>query len=290
MAQRLTKTTTKLLRAALAHFMGYFCQACRAEQVDLADPLEIDHVDNDRHNWSMSNLQLLCKSCNVTKRNQFAAGRTTRVEQVIYPAENRPQLQSRTPILPAENPNVPPRNGVGSTSPHRATIPTPNKERERDSRFLCACDLIPDPHYQGEHPQVRKELANYPNGSTEHQANFFFHTDYLAWLYSYIAEHGFISTTQAVDAGAMATGGNVQTIGKYLRPLKSFLGPLQETEDMIGQKVLVFKEGVNLQSLVPELRSRNGAHAEGQSEPPPTADPRSSGASAEGQSDARGLR
>lgn len=44
--------------------------------------LEIDHIDGNKHNWSPSNLQLLCKSCNVTKENQARGERRKRPSAV----------------------------------------------------------------------------------------------------------------------------------------------------------------------------------------------------------------
>jgi len=57
---------------------GDLCTNCRRRPEDLNSPLEIDHVDEDRDNWAFENLQLLCKSCNVSKGNRNRRSSRTR--------------------------------------------------------------------------------------------------------------------------------------------------------------------------------------------------------------------
>jgi len=41
---------------------------CRLCNTDPTEPLEIDHIDQDRTNTASSNLRLLCKACNLAHR------------------------------------------------------------------------------------------------------------------------------------------------------------------------------------------------------------------------------
>jgi len=54
---------------------GEHCTDCGKPPGQLNHPLEIDHVDENKSRDGLENLQLLCKSCNVSKQNRSRADR-----------------------------------------------------------------------------------------------------------------------------------------------------------------------------------------------------------------------
>jgi hypothetical protein len=69
---RYTGNRTVFKRIALANLYGHVCMRCGAVPDEL-DTLTLDHVIPRADNgWgSLSNLQLLCKDCNVTKADSY---------------------------------------------------------------------------------------------------------------------------------------------------------------------------------------------------------------------------
>ena len=53
---------------------GKLCQRCGT-----TDDLTLDHVDNDRENHAVTNIQILCRPCNTTKNNRLRAGGNQRI-------------------------------------------------------------------------------------------------------------------------------------------------------------------------------------------------------------------
>lgn len=48
---------------------GRYCNGCNTPFEELEHKVEIDHIDDDSMNDDLSNLQLLCKKCNISKEN-----------------------------------------------------------------------------------------------------------------------------------------------------------------------------------------------------------------------------
>ena len=77
------------------------------------------------------------------------------------------------------------------------------------------------------------------------QANFLFEMDFRNWLLNVIKENGFLIKKQAINAGAEVCGCNPTTAAKYLAKLTSFVGPLMEERDMLGDIIVTFKPEPN---------------------------------------------
>jgi len=128
-----------------------------------------------------------------------------------------------------------------------------NKKNNDESnlRLLCRrCNVSlentrrpfrPSVQEERENPRTRicKQAASYRDGSAEMQANYLFEVDYRSWLLAYIHENGFISKKEAINGGAEVVGCNPTTSTKYLSKLTSFVGPLREIRDMLGDVVIV---------------------------------------------------
>lgn len=68
MPRRMSTLTRSYVYAFLLLRDGPDCQRCHAKP-STPTGHDVDHSDNDATNWDPSNLQLLCRSCNVAKEN-----------------------------------------------------------------------------------------------------------------------------------------------------------------------------------------------------------------------------
>lgn len=89
---------------------------------------------------------------------------------------------------------------------------------------------------------IVKEAISYPEGSPEMQANYLYELDFRNWLLSKIRDQGGFSREDAINAGAEIVGCSPSTTGKYLAKLVSSEGPLIESRDMLGSKILQLKD------------------------------------------------
>jgi len=130
-----------------------------------------------------------------------------------------------------------------------------NNNRESNLRLLCRrCNVSlenkrravsPSVHGERENQRTRivKGAVAYGEGSPEMQANLLFETRFRAWLLHYIKDNGFIPKHEAVNSGAEVVGCNPITSAKYLSKLTSLYGPLREIKGMLGETVIVHKNG-----------------------------------------------
>lgn len=91
--------------------------------------------------------------------------------------------------------------------------------------------------------RVVRQAVNYSQGEATMQANFLFELDFRKWLLSQVQEKGFITRQDATEAGAELVGCSPLTTARYLAKLTSSAGPLQEVKDMLGARVLTWKNG-----------------------------------------------
>lgn len=134
-----------------------------------------------------------------------------------------------------------------------------NKHHNEESnlRLLCRTHNVslenvrrstnPSVQREREIPRTRviKQAVSYRDGSPEMQANYLYEIDYRKWLIDYLQEHGFLPKKEAINAGAEVVGCNPTTSAKYLAKLTSLFGPLLQSKDMLGDDVIVLKNGTN---------------------------------------------
>lgn len=96
-----------------------------------------------------------------------------------------------------------------------------------------------------ENPSTRivKSSVGYREGSAEMQANLLFETAFRDWVQAYIEANDFIPKKEAVNAGAEVVGCNPTTAAKYLAKLTSIAGPLAEMKDMLGETIIIHRNG-----------------------------------------------
>lgn len=68
---------------------GEMCSRCYEIPTAQKDTLDIDHIDGNDWNNEPDNLQLLCRSCNVTKENQRRAGVAPPGDQYVCEREGK---------------------------------------------------------------------------------------------------------------------------------------------------------------------------------------------------------
>ena len=145
-----------------------------------------------------------------------------------------------------------PRNGLDIDHIDRNI----NNNVQSNLRLLCrSCNVaegnkkrrhIPSvTQRERENPSTRivKSSVVYRDGSAEMQANYLFELNYRNWLNAYIDENGFIPKKEAINAGAEVVGCNPTTSAKYLAKLTSVVGPLAEMKDMLGEVIIIPRNG-----------------------------------------------
>jgi len=90
--------------------------------------------------------------------------------------------------------------------------------------------------------RVVREAVDYRDGSSEMQANQRFEVPFRTWVLQQVATNGHIEKAAAIAAGAEHVGCSTVASRRYLDKLTSSVGPLQQTEDAQGRRVLVLKE------------------------------------------------
>ena len=82
MPKRLTPKQYERIRRRLKERDGPYCRSCGVVEAELDGPLTIDHIDEDRDNWSEANLELLCRPCNTRKSDRLRPRRARKVAGV----------------------------------------------------------------------------------------------------------------------------------------------------------------------------------------------------------------
>jgi len=152
--------------------------------------LDIDHIDGSIRNNDPSNLRLLCRSCNISFRNNGHKQHGTRVLRSVICVREREEGQPATRMV--------------------------------------------------------KEDCNYREASPEMQANSVFEVPFRTWVLQQVTASGHIERSTAINQGAEIVGCSPTTTSRYLGKLTSPSGPLLETRDALGYRVLVLKEHLHV--------------------------------------------
>jgi len=116
------------------------------------------------------------------------------------------------------------------------TIPTiPKSERVRERER--------EPDQQPLGTEIARRVIDYQAGGPEMRANGRYEVPFRTWVLWTVANREFLLVEEAVNAGAETVGCSTIVASRYLAKLTSTAGPLQETRDLLGAKVLTYKEG-----------------------------------------------
>ena len=206
---------------------GHRCAACGVPGPTGKRSLEIDHVDNDKENGAWGNLQLLCKPCNVTKRNKFQAelaelGREYRRQRHDYRRQRHP-------------------NGdFAPEGQQRGIVPPPSDCVRNFSHTHTA-----------QAARSLKLLLGYEQGSSELQANLSYEMPWLSWITQKLHELGHMTIKEAKNGGALAVGCSPFTASRYLDKYSSSEGPLRKSMDLFQYPVVVLRDRAPVEAEVP---------------------------------------
>ena len=121
-----------------------------------------------------------------------------------------------------------------------------NKARSRNNSPSVLCVSVREREEGRPATRIAKEDCNYREASPEIQANSLYEVPFREWILQQVAGKGSYDRTAAINEGAELVGCSPTTTARYLTKLTSPSGPLQETQDSLGHRVLVFKEHLNL--------------------------------------------
>jgi hypothetical protein len=114
-----------------------------------------------------------------------------------------------------------------------------NQQRSPSDLCVCVCER----ERKEGRPQTRilKQDCNYRQGSPEMQANTLCEVPFRRWLMKQVTTKGGYDRTAAINEGAEIVGCSPATTARYIAKLTS-PGPLAETTDALGHRILVLKE------------------------------------------------
>ena len=214
MGNRFSASRHSALYVALVRRDADQCRECGGTPATLGVPrLTIDHVDGDRTDDSLDNLQLLCRSCNTAKRNRLQAD-----QAAAWRSHLKLMSSEGPPAVMGDQANEP---SPGAHRPHGG----PGKGRRTESerwRF-----------------QRRRQEIGDQGASPEFRANRRYEGAWMDWLDLQLDKRGFISVEDAIYAGAARVDCQPQTTWRYVEKWTSFEGHLLKEEDDAGVSVIV---------------------------------------------------
>ena len=126
---------------------------------------------------------------------------------------------------------------------HRCNTTVANQNRAARRRRCDPCVYVCERERMEGRPETRiaKEDCNYREASPEMQANTLFEVPFRRWLMHQVTTQGGYDRTAAINEEAERVGCSPTTTARYLAKLTSPSGPLVETHDALGHKILVLK-------------------------------------------------
>lgn len=108
--------------------------------------------------------------------------------------------------------------------------------------------------------RIAKDDANYREGSSEMQANLLYEVPFRAWLIRQITTKGGYDYNTAANEGAEVIGCSPLTTTRYIAKLTSPAGPLKETKDALGHRILTMKPHLTPKEPPPRTRPKRKRH------------------------------
>jgi hypothetical protein len=123
----------------------------------------------------------------------------------------------------------------------RCNVSLSNKSRPRRSLSSDLSVCVREIREGKPATRIAREDANYREGSPEMQANLLYEVPFRRWIMKQVTTNGSYDYSTAMNEGAEVTGCSPQTTSRYLAKLTSPAGPLTETKDALGHRVLILK-------------------------------------------------
>ncbi len=234
MPKRMNEKLHRLLLEAVIIRDGDICLLCL--EMPVRDKT-LDHLNNNSNNNALSNLNLLCRSCNVAENNRARSGKS---RSRLLTAETLPayRLRASKKLPPGSQVTVCVEKQVVVEG--AAPVPPP---------VPPAPLLFPTPP------------SRLGFGSTEEQANLLMEPVYRKWLFDWVQAKGYITKQEAVNAGAeyldqKVGRGSPPTTERYFMKAISQEGWLMDHRAEFGQPAWVFRTGIDVEALGRALASR----------------------------------
>ena len=199
---------------------GDVCRDCHMTPEPQAMELTLDHIDGDRTNHAMDNLQLLCKSCNTAKKNRLQAQQAAEWRRYLELTQ-----QASPPAVSQSNGHAPPPAGAHQVYDSISEGREIERVRVRENNR-----------------QRRQEIGDY-GASPEFRANRRYENSWLDWMDERLDRNGFIPTTEAINAGAAKVDCQPQTTERYVKKWTSSEGHLDQERDEQGRSIIVRRTG-----------------------------------------------
>lgn len=225
------KTRAVLLLAIIMRD-GDICLLCHeAPVIDKT----IDHVNNNKHDNSLTNLVLLCRTCNGAEGNR---------------ARSKPPCRLLTPE---------------TLSFYRAALP-PNIARATQGASVDVTAQVQAWAREQGQAWPLPTLERRGFGPVEEAPALPMASEYRAWLFRLVGTQGFITKNEAVNGGAeylmtKLGRGNPVTTERYFMMAVSPQGWLCEDRDHSGGPIWIFRRGVKLQDLKRMFEARVQVHS-----------------------------
>ena len=197
----------KIIVDLLIRLEGRACRRCAAPIDETyrcnGHTIELDHINGGPKDYDPENLSLLCKSCNLAKRNS----QTSRT-----PA----RLTSMTKVSAGEG----------------------NEHTSVPSDIHMCVDIL----NLEERARVKHEF-DYEHGTPQMQVNQYVELKFREWLVGYLREHGSITRKEAIRSGSSVANVSPATIGRYLEPLVAKVGGLlDEVHESYHKTLLILRD------------------------------------------------
>ena len=209
----------------LVELDGELCQGCGRVPAELRWPLEIDHRDEDRDNWDIANLQLLCKQCNVSKSRRVRSSRKSGSPRSPY-GKGRIAWED----MSKHDESGSPRNGGG----------TGLEAGDDHGEGAFISDDVKRTYVA--HPRAIKEGLGVTQGTPQQRVNFYAEPRAVEWILEQVRVRGVVLKQDLSNGSAQVANVSPSTTASYLAKLVSSEGPLEESRNEFGDWVVAFRD------------------------------------------------
>ena len=222
------KRSTRAERLRYYHYCvvrdGELCQDCGRVPPELEAPLEVDHIDEDKDNWDPINLQLLCKPCNVKKSRRIRSRNGASPRSAGGTGAEAWQDMPEHPL---------------SASPQSADGTRPEAwEKGGESDFIYN-DLR---RRYVRHPRAIKEGLGATDGTPQQRVNLYAEPLAADWILEQVRVYGVVLKQDLANGSAQISHTSPSTTRTYIDKLSSSEGPLVETKNELGERVIAFRD------------------------------------------------
>jgi len=218
MAKRLSPAANQITYDFIVQRDGPKCRNCllpppqfegrskRGEIVVTYGRHDIDHKNNDAGDWRPDNLQLLCRSCNVSKQRAWET-------YLSVPEPLRPPFEEWF------------HTDTGAS---------------RNSPRVCAQDDLFRPS-ESPTERVRRIVGHHDEAGPVFHVSVLCEARFRAWMFDALSERILMLKVEAVNGGAEHAGCSPETARRYLAKMCSIAGPLTTIRNQYGRLLVTLR-------------------------------------------------